>query len=190
MEDLSVPRQKRNQQAKIIDQITPGQAVSVLQNLWHTYPDFRVRIEAEIKNALTIVDYNEIASDVESSLDSLDEEELYDRSGPSRTGYHDPGEMAIIMVEEVLAPYQDQLERYYEMGMHHEAKALCKGVLKGLYEYARNSSTPFSQYAMDAPAEMFGWILDEWKKKNKKKVDQAEMKGFIEKECSDWSKYK
>ena len=189
MEDFLVPPQKKPT-AKIIDQITPGQAVSVLRNLWHAYPDFRVRIEAEIKNALTIVDYNEVASDVESSLDFLDEEELYDRSGPSRTGYHDPAEMAGIMVEEVLAPYQDQLKRYYEMGMHHEAKEFCKGVLKGLYEYARNSSTPFSQYAMDAPAEMFGWILDEWKKKNKKKVDQAEMKKFIEKECSDWSKYK
>ena len=77
MEDLSVPRQKRNQPSKIIDQITPGQAVSVLQNLWHTYPDFRARIEAEIKNVLTTVDYNEVASDVESKLDFLDEEELY-----------------------------------------------------------------------------------------------------------------
>ncbi len=102
-----MPPQKKPT-AKIIDQITPAQAVSVLRNLWHAYPDFRVRIEAEIKNALTIVDYNEVAGDVESSLDFLDEEELYDRSGPSRTGYHDPAEMAGIMVEEVLAPYQEQ----------------------------------------------------------------------------------
>ncbi len=185
-----MPPRKKKQQAKVIDQITADQAVSVLRNLWHAYSDFRVRIEAEIKNALTAVNCYDVASDIESSLDSLDEEELYDRSGPSRIGYHDPGEMAGIMVEEVLAPYQDQLNRYYEMGMHREAKELCKGVLKGLYEYARNSSTPFSQYATDAPAEMFGWILDEWKKKNKKKADQVEMKEFIEKECSDWSNYK
>ena len=181
------PRKKAT--AKIIDQITPGQAISVLRNLWHVHPDFRVTIEAEIKNALTIVDYYEVAGDVESSLDSLGEEELYDRSGPSRTGYHDPGEMAGIMVEEVLAPYQDQVKRYHEMGMHREAKELCKGVLKGLYEYARNSRTPLSQYASDAPAEMFGWILDEWIKRNKKKGDQAEMKEFIQRECSDWAKY-
>ena len=70
-----MPPQKKPT-AKIIDQITPAQAVSVLRNLWHAYPDFRVRIEAEIKNALTIVDYNEVAGDVESSLDFLDEEEL------------------------------------------------------------------------------------------------------------------
>jgi hypothetical protein len=98
--------------------------------------------------------------------------------------------MAIIMVEEVLTPYQEQLERYYEMDMHREAKELCKGIWKGLYEYARNSSTPFSKYATDAPAEMFGWILDEWKKKNKKKVDQVEIEEFIKKECKDWSKFK
>lgn len=185
-----MPRQKKNRRTKIIDRITSGQAVSVLQNLWNAYPDIRVRIEAEIKNVLTTVDYHEVASDVETSLDSLDEEELYDRSGQSGSRYHDPGEMAGIMVEEVLTPYEDQMKRYDEMGIHHEAKGLCKGVLKGLYEYARNSSTPFSQYAMDAPAEMFDWILDEWKKKNKKKVDQAEMKEFIGKECNDWSKYK
>jgi hypothetical protein len=187
MEDYPVPSQKREQRAKIIDQITPGQALSVLQNLWRAYPVFRAKIETEIKKTLTIVDCNEVARDLESSLDFLDEEELFDRSGPSRSGYHDPGDMAFIMVEEVLTPHQEQLERYYEMDMHREAKELCKGVLKGLYEYARNSGTPFSQYAIDAPAEMFERILDEWKKKNKK-VDQAEMEEFIKKECSDWSK--
>ena len=185
-----MPPRKRSRQATVVDQITPGQAMSVLQRLWHANPDFRARIEAEIKNVLTVVDYTEVAHDLESSLDSLDEEELYDRSGPSRSGYHGPDEMAIIMVEEVLTPYQEQLERYYEMDMHREAKELCKGILKGLYEYARNSSTPFSKYATDAPAEMFGWILDEWKKKNKKKVDQVEMEEFIKKECKDWSKFK
>ena len=185
-----MPSKKRNEQAKIIDQITPDQAISVLRNLWRTYPEVRVRIEAEIENTLKIIDCNEVASDVESSLDSLDEEELYDRSGPSRTGYHDPGEMAGIMIEEVLAPHQDQLKRYCEMGMDQEAKEYCKGILKGLYEYERNSSGPFSEYAQDALAEMFGWILDEWKKKDRKTAHHAEMKKFIEKECSDWSKYK
>jgi hypothetical protein len=185
-----VALQKRKQQAKVIDQITPDQAISVLQRLWHACPDFRAKIKTEIRKALTIVDYNEVARDLESSLDFLDEEELYDRSGPSRSGYHDPGEMAMIMVEEVLTSYQEQLERYYEMDMQREARELCKGVLKGLYEYARNSSTPFSRYAVDAPAEMFGWILDEWKKKNKKKADRADMEEFVKKECGDWSEYK
>ena len=185
-----MPSRRRNRQTEITDQITPDQAVSVLQNLWKAYPDFRVRIDAEIKNTLKIIDCNEVASDIESSLDSLDEEELYDRSGPSRTGYHDPSEMAGIMVEEVLAPHQDQLKRYCQMGMGQEAKEYCKGILKGLYEYERNSSGPFSEYARDVPAEMFGWILDEWKKKDRKTAHHAEMKKYIEKECSDWAKYK
>jgi hypothetical protein len=60
---------KRNQQTKILDQITPDQAVSVLRNLWMTCPDVRVKIEAGIKGLLKSVDYSEVASDVESSLD-------------------------------------------------------------------------------------------------------------------------
>ena len=185
-----MPSKKRNQQAKILDQITPDQAISVLQNLWHAYPDSRMRIESEIQNVLKCLDCHEIASDIESDLDSLDEEELFDRSGPSRNGYHDPGEMAGLMIEEVLAPHQDQLKRYTEMGMDQEAKKYCKGILKGLYEYERNSSGPFSEYAQDVPAEMFRWILGEWKNNNKKKTHHVEVMKFIEKECSDWSKHK
>jgi len=41
---------------------------------------------------------------------------------------------------------------------------------------------------MDAPAELSGWIWDEWKKKNRNKADQAEMKAFLEKECREWNK--
>ena len=107
-----MPRKKGNPKAKIIDQIPPDQAASVLQKLWKAYPDVRARLEAEIKNELATTDWNEVASDVESSLDSLDEEELYDRSGPSRHGYHHLGEMAGIMVEEALTRYQDQLKRF------------------------------------------------------------------------------
>jgi hypothetical protein len=33
-------------------------------------------------------------------------------------------------------------------------------------------------------------VMQRGEKRSKKKADQAEMKEFIEKECSDWSKYK
>ena len=42
---------------------------------------------------------------------------------------------------------------------------------------------------MEFDGEMFGWIWDEWKEKSKNSAHQAEMKRFIEKECSDWSKH-
>ena len=184
-----MPAKKRNQHTNILDQVTPEQAISVLRDLWITCPDVRVKIEAGIKGLLKSVDCNEVAAEVESNLHSLDEEELYDRSGPSRTGYHDSGEMAGIMIGEILAPYQDQSKRYSKMGMEEEAKEYCKGILKGLYEYERNSSGPFSECAQDAPVEMFAWIVDEWKKNNRKPAQHAEMKKFIDKECSDWSKY-
>jgi hypothetical protein len=116
-----MPSKKTNQKAKLIDQITPDQAISVLRNLWRTDPEIRVRIEAGIRDLLKSIDYHAVADEVESSLDSLDEEELYDRSGPSKNGYHDPGEMAGIMIEEILAPHQNQLKRYSEMAMEQEA---------------------------------------------------------------------
>jgi hypothetical protein len=185
-----VPPPKTAGKAKIVDEITPEQAASVLRKLWHACPDVRERIEAEIEAALKTVDHDEVAGDVESSLESLDEEELYDRSGPSRTGYHDPGEMAGMMIEEALEPFQDQLKRYYEMGMDQGATEYCRGILKGLYAYKMTSSGSFSEYALETAAELFACLRDEWKKRNKGKVDQAEMDRFIEDECTEWSGHK
>lgn len=180
----------RNRIVEIIDQITPDQGVFILRKLWNSSPDVRMKIETEIKKEFKTIDYNEVASEVQSSLDMLEEDELYDRSGPSRKGYHSPDDMAVIMVEEALEPYQEQLKRYFEMEMYKEAMEYCKGILKGLYEYEKNSNSKFSEWARDVPIEMFGWILREWKKKNKEKSYQVEIDEFITKECNEWSDHK
>lgn len=190
MKEYLPAKKGRNRIVEIIDQITPDQGVFILRKLWNSSPDVRMKIETEIKKELKTIDYNEVASEVQSSLDMLEEDELYDRSGTSRKGYHSPDDMAVIMVEEALEPYQEQLKRYFEMEMYKEAMEYCKGILKGLYEYEKNSNSKFSEWARDVPIEMFGWILREWKKKNKEKSYQVEIDEFITKECNEWSDHK
>jgi hypothetical protein len=188
--ESSMAPPKKAGREKMVDQITPEQAASVLRKLWHVCPDVRERIEAEIEAALKAIDYDEVACDVESSLEFLDEEELFDRSGPRRTGYHDPGEMAGMMIEEALEPFQDQLKRYYEMGMVREATEYCRGILKGLYAYKMTLSGTFSEYALETPQELFACLRDGWKKRNEGKADRAKMDRFIENECTEWSHHK
>lgn len=56
------------------------------------------------------------------TLNQIDVEELWDRSGPKRDGYIDPCEMAREMLEEAMESFIDQLEEYCSLGMIEEAK--------------------------------------------------------------------
>ncbi|ODS31806.1 MAG: hypothetical protein SCARUB_03054, partial [Candidatus Scalindua rubra] len=49
--------------------------------------------------------------------------------------------------------------------MAEQAKQYCMGVLKGMYEYDKESQSEFKEWATDIPPECFSYLLDEWKKK-------------------------
>lgn len=177
-----------NKQKRVIDNITSEQAMSILNSLWDNHPDIRKKIEKAAEDILSCVEYNDVCEDVRAELDSLDEEDLFDRSGPSHHGYHDPSEVAGEMLEEAVKPFQDQMNRYFKLEKQHEATEVCKGILKALYTYNEEADSQFADYATDWPGEMFGVILRDWNVRNKNKKFKEEMNLFIEKECEGWSK--
>jgi hypothetical protein len=63
------------------------------------------------------------------------------------------------------------------------------GVLKGIYKYAHESNSEFKDWATDVPEECFGYLLEEWKKRTKRKKDLKNMEDFLSIECSDWAKW-
>lgn len=176
-------------QKELIDKITPEQANIILRNLWASNSKCRKLIEMETMRIFKSIDYEEISNLVCSDLDSLDVEELWDRSGPSSKGYNSPEDMAVVMFEEVLSEYNDQLKKYYELKMESEAKEYCKGVLKGIYDYATGSNSKFLEWATDVPEEMFGEIHSRWKKDCRNAKWSKEMDDFISTECKDWAKW-
>jgi len=63
------------------------------------------------------------------------------------------------------------------------------GILKGIYQYEEDSGSEFKDWAADVPGECFGYILNEWKKRNRNKNNLKEIKDFIENECPTWSEW-
>jgi len=75
------------------------------------------RIIAMSKASLSCVDSEEIADQVFNSLNSIMVEDLWDNSGNSRWGYHDPTEVAFEMLGDELRQYIATMNKYRVLGM-------------------------------------------------------------------------
>ena len=159
------------------------QALEILRRLARDNPKIKKQIEIEAEKELKEIDVESICDDVYFALDGIDVEELWDRSGSSRHGYSAPEDVAVEMMEEELAPYNEEVIRYFKMVMDKEAKLYCMGVLKGIYRYEQESKSEFKDWSEDVPGKCFGDLLGEWRKRTTNKDVIKEMNKFIEKEC-------
>lgn len=167
----------------ILDSISGDDALRVLRNLCAADAEMRARVLSEAENVLSEVDRDGVADEVFFDLDVLSVDDLWDRSGRKRHGYSSPAEMAVEMIEETLQPYKDKVKQYQEMGMPDQARQYCMGVLKGIYQFDRESHSEFKEQAPDAPGDCFRWILGEWRRHCTRKHDIEDMNGFISREC-------
>jgi hypothetical protein len=107
-------------------------------------------------------DVQAIAEEVRRELAQLEIEEAWDRAGPKRHGYVDPGEAADEMMDQVLEPYLGEMRRYQRLGMGQEAAYLCMGLIAGLYRFDHESQTEFKALATDLPCGHAEFALGEW----------------------------
>ncbi len=135
------------------------------------------------------VDINDICEAVFYELNELDVHELWDRSGTNSDGYTSPEDMSVEMFEEALGPFEQEMKRLLNLKMFHEAKLYCMGILKGLYQYEKDSKSEFKSWAVDVPEEAFGGILSDWAKHKTTDKEKLEMKEFIENEFPKWAKW-
>ena len=171
---------------KIIDKLSAEEALIILKRLVAKEPIFAKQIEMEAEMLLSSIDLEEICEAVYSDLDQMKVQELWDRSGKSRYGYVSPDEMAVEMMENELAPYNQNVFRYIELKKHTEAKTYCMGVLKGIYTYSMESTSEFKDWAIEIPEECFGFLLETWLKKMSNAKDKILMDDFLAEYCSAW----
>ncbi|MCK4937846.1 MAG: hypothetical protein KAR85_04500 [Methanosarcinales archaeon] len=171
----------------IFDEISANDAFAILKILAGKDEDILERIEQIAIEYLSGVDIDDIASQVYFNLDNIPVEDVWDRSGSTRNGYVDPTEMAWEMFETALEPFLEELKKYQKLSMYVEAKNYCIGILKGIYRFEKESTSEYKDWAVDAPAENFDWILDEWKKGQGNLNDIADVDDFIKKNFTDWS---
>jgi hypothetical protein len=72
------------------------------------------------------------------------------------------------MFEEALQPTWDEVGKYQQLSMLHEADVVCQGILKGIYDFEQECSSEYKELAVDAPP-----------------VDR--MTEFLKTHCSAWA---
>lgn len=175
--------------SKVLESITDSDARSILKLLAERDDKLVEVIDATARELLDQVDTEDVAMDVQMELELLDVEEVWDRSGATRDGYVDSGDAAWQMFEEALKPFEDAAEKYKRLSMSTQARSCCEGILKGIYDFHRDSSTEYKNWAVDAPSEVFGQILDEWKSLFKGRPPLLEMEKFLRAHCPDWTEW-
>ncbi len=145
---------------RLLDEITPDDAFAILNTLAYESSEMAEKIMDIAIDLLSEINYKEVASEVFSVLNDIEVEDVWNRSGKTREGYIDPGEMAYIIFEERLEMFCSEIEKYQALSMWEEASQYCKGVLEGIYRFESMSNSEFLDWGVDVPLE-YAWELTE-----------------------------
>ena len=165
----------RSEMKKFIQSLSADEAARVLRDM----PDndaalLKTAYETAIKVAGS-ADAAAIMNMVFNKLDDLDMDDLSGRAGRTRYGYTEPSEAAWQLFEETLDPFIDEMKKNQKRGLTAAAKAYCIGIIKGLLEYDKGSSSDLADWLEDAPGEYVDTVVDEWKKGKPTSEDIAEV---------------
>lgn len=161
-------------------------ALVILRRLADRDPEWARVIETLAKDQLSAVDAGDVAAEVLAELESLSVEDVWDRAGPRRDGYSDPGEAAAEMIDESLEPYAEEIEHLIGLGMHAQADALFRGILRGLYDFGTAPATPFRDEAADSVEERFGADLLNWRNRLPSHATRPRLEAFLAQFCPRW----
>lgn len=162
-------------------------ALAILRRLADRDPESARVIEALAKEALSAIDAGEVAAQVLVDLESLRVEDAWDRAGPGRGGYSDPGEVAAEMIDEALEPHVEEVERLIGLGLQLQADGLFRGVLRGLYDFGTAPATPFRDEAADPVEDRFGADLLDWRNRLPGLASHLRLDDFLVQFCSKWA---
>ncbi len=171
----------------ILDAITPYDALAILKKLAMEDAEIARKIERHATEYLAEVDVEEIADIVFGQLDTIDIEDVWDRSGKTRYGYIDPNEMVLEVFEENLEPFLEELKKYQELSMLNEAMHYCMGILKGIYRFDKESKTQYREWAEETPPEYFDIVLKKWKQDCATPDELVIMEKFVKDNSPEWS---
>ena len=173
---MSIGKQKK----KVLDRINEHDALLILKALANEDRSIARRIEQIALEYLRDIDVESVASQVYHALEGIEVEDLWEQSGSTRYGYVEPSDRAWEMFEEALEPFTNEMNKYFDLSLDNEAKNYCMGILKGINQFDRESTSEFKDWAEDAPDEFFERVLDDWKKACKTPQHLQEMEDFIE----------
>jgi hypothetical protein len=177
-----------NDPQKIINNLSPEDALVVLQQLAAQDEKLAAQIATLALAHLSDVDMEEIAETLRYELESLTPEEVWDRAGKTRYGYVETGEAAEQMIQEALEPYLEEMRKYHKTGLALEAQQMCQGLMLGFYEFEHQSKTEFKDWAVDSPVHFALEVLTVWLEGEVETQKRQEMQTFIDEEFGGWAR--
>ena len=162
-------------------------ALVILRRLADRDPEWARAIETMAKDLLSAVNAGDVAAQVLAELESLSVEDVWDRAGPRRDGYSDPGDVAVEMIDAALEPYAAEIEHLIGLGMQVQADRLFQGILRGLYDFGTAPPTPFRNEAADSVEEQFRVDLLNWRNRLPSHATRPRLDAFLAQFCPKWA---
>lgn len=174
--------------ARVLEAVQAEDAKQILRALHDRGGEVARAVEEEVDRIYGGVDDSEeIASDVLRRLESIDVEDLWDRSGKRADGtYVEPAEESYVMLREAIAPYVGRMEDHLEGGDLEEADAMLRGVALGLYRFSRQSSTTFRDWARDDPSIVLEEVLNRWEENRDGGEGRRETEEWLSENLPEW----
>ena len=170
----------------IIEEIKEKDALKILESLIKNNPKIQKKVEEIFLKELKKIEYESIASDIYFDLELLDVHDLWNNSGKSQYEYIDPHEYAFNMIEEVICPYMEELQRYLNMSMFDESTLYCIGIIMGLCKFDKDSDSEFKEWSEDTANEIAFDVFLLWKEYDQNNQNKNLIKKILKKEYPKW----
>jgi len=133
-----------------LNALTAAEKGELLDALLTARPDLRGQAEELATRRLSTVDPIGVTDDVESALRFVEIDELNGRAGRHPgVGYVHPVDAAAEILDQLLQPFVDDLQRHAQLGMSAAATEIAVGILHGLHRCRDGSSESLLEYSPD-----------------------------------------
>jgi hypothetical protein len=142
-----------------LELLSSAEAATVLRQLLAERPDLESDVSRIATSLIADISSDAIATDLSLGLRLLDHDDLNARSGPTAAGYVDPTDAAWELLDEVVRPDIEDMERSQQLGFHTAAMSICIGIVIGLHDAATTGGAVLD-WAPDFPLEMARQSVD------------------------------
>jgi hypothetical protein len=133
-----------------VNALSQVEKAELLDALLTARPELRGQAEELATRRLSQVDPTGVADGVESALRFVEIDELNGRAGHRPgIGYLHPVDAAAEILDELLQPFLDDLQRHARLGMTVAATEVAVGILHGLYRCRDGGSESLLEYSPD-----------------------------------------
>jgi hypothetical protein len=147
----------------LIESLSRAGAITILKELCED-EILNKKISDRAKELLSDINAGDIEEKVFATLNAIQIEEYWGRSGKTYYGYNEPTEVAYEMVEEAIEIPLANMKKYRDLGMTNIEEAHCVGIVAGLLRYGNEGSNEFHDAVPDDPFNIAEDVIYEWKR--------------------------